>query len=79
HQLPIELQLIEATHRLGGKIQTVKRDGYLFEKGPDSFLARKLAATKLAKEIGLGMELVGNEKGKSYILVKDTPHALPDG
>ncbi|MED4284245.1 protoporphyrinogen oxidase [Priestia megaterium] len=79
HQLPIDLQLIEATHRLGGKIQTVKRDGYLFEKGPDSFLARKLAATKLAKEVGIGRELVGNEKGKSYILVKDTPHALPDG
>lgn len=29
--------------------------------------------------MGLGRELVGNEKGKSYILVKDTPHALPDG
>ena len=30
HQLPIDLQLIEATHRLGGKIQTVKRSSVGF-------------------------------------------------
>ena len=35
--LPLEIKLIEANRRLGGKIQTLRRDGYMVEKGPDSF------------------------------------------
>lgn len=57
----------------------VKWDGYLFEKGFDLFLVCKLVVIKLVKEVGLGRELVGNEKGKFYILVKDILYVLFDG
>ncbi|TYR79078.1 protoporphyrinogen oxidase [Priestia megaterium] len=77
--LSIDFQLIEATHRLGGKIQTLSRDGFTIERGPDSFLARKLPGTKLVKEVGLADELVHNATGQSYVLVKETLHPMPEG
>ncbi|MCL6572823.1 MAG: oleate hydratase, partial [Bacillus sp. (in: Bacteria)] len=52
HNLPIEIKLIEASHRLGGKLQTIVRDGYTIERGPDSFLARKTSMIRLAEEVG---------------------------
>jgi len=78
-QLPIETLLIEASGRLGGKIQTVRRDGFVIERGPDSFLERKTSAARLAKEVGLGDELVNNATGKSYVLVNDKLHGIPSG
>lgn len=41
NHLPIDVVLIEAKPRLGGKIETIKRDGFIIERGPDSFLERK--------------------------------------
>lgn len=78
-QLPIEITLIEATHRLGGKIQTVVKDGFVIERGPDSFIARKQSASRLAKEVGIEDTLVNNTAGKSYVLVKDRLHPMPGG
>lgn len=77
--LPIETLLIEASDRLGGKVQTYTENGYVIEKGPDSFLARKLSASRLAEEAGLKDQLVNNGTGKSYILIKDKLHSMPGG
>lgn len=78
-QLPMECKLIEATHRLGGKIQTVVRDGFVIERGPDSFLARKQSASRLIHEVGLQDKLVHNATGKSYILANEKLYAIPGG
>lgn len=78
-ELPIDVKLIEATHRLGGKMQTVVKDGFIIERGPDSFLARKQSATRLAKEVGVEDSLVSNTAGKSYVLVKERLHPMPGG
>ncbi|MDP4163047.1 MAG: FAD-dependent oxidoreductase, partial [Bacillota bacterium] len=51
--VPIEVRLIEASDRLGGVIQTVKKAGFTVEKGPDSIIARKKSALKLIEEVGL--------------------------
>lgn len=77
--LPLDVKLIEATHRLGGKMQTVVKDGFVIERGPDSFLARKQSASRLAKEVGMGDALVSNTAGKSYVLVKERLHPMPGG
>ena len=77
--LPIEIQLIEASHRLGGKMQTVVRDGFTIERGPDSFLARKTSMVRLAKEVGMDDQLVHNSTGKSYVLVNEKLHSMPGG
>lgn len=78
-QMPIEIKLIEASHRLGGKMQTVVKDGFTIERGPDSFLARKVSMSNLAKEVGMEDQLVHNSTGKSYVLVNDVLHSMPGG
>ncbi|WP_173917000.1 protoporphyrinogen oxidase [Halobacillus sp. Marseille-Q1614] len=78
-QLPLDIHLIEAGEKLGGKIQTVKRDGFTIERGPDSFLERKKSATRLAEELGLEGDLVPNGTGQSYILVGQKLHKMPSG
>lgn len=77
--LPIEILLIEASHRLGGKMQTVVRDGFTIERGPDSFLARKTSMIRLAKEVGMEDQLVPNSTGKSYVLVNEKLYPMPGG
>lgn len=78
-QLPMDIILIESSHRLGGKLQTVVRDGFTIERGPDSFLARKTSMIRLAEEVGMGDQLVHNSTGKSYVLVNDQLHPMPGG
>ncbi|NAP01647.1 FAD-dependent oxidoreductase, partial [Halomonas sp. MG34] len=34
--LSLNIKLVEASDRLGGKIKTMKRDGFTIEQGPDS-------------------------------------------
>ncbi|AIE59270.1 protoporphyrinogen oxidase [Bacillus methanolicus MGA3] len=77
--LPLDVKIIEASHRLGGKMQTVVRDGYIIERGPDSFLARKQSARRLAKEVGMEDKLVNNSTGKSFVLAKNRLHPMPGG
>ncbi len=77
--LAIDTVLIEAAGHLGGKIQTVHRDGFTIERGPDSFLERKVSAGRLAQELGLGEQLVNNTAGKSYVLVNNKLHGIPEG
>lgn len=79
NKLPYKIKLVEATNRLGGKIATVRRDGFTIERGPDSFLARKQPAVKLVEKLGLQDELVRNAAGQSYILVKRKLHKIPQG
>ncbi len=76
---PLEVILIEASHRLGGKIQTVRRDGFIIERGPDSFLERKKSFGKFAEDLGIGDQLVANATGQAYILVNDGLHPIPGG
>ena len=79
NDLPIEIQIVESSHRLGGKMQTVLRDGFTIERGPDSFLARKTSIIRLAKEVGMDDKLVPNSTGKSYVLVNEKLHSMPGG
>lgn len=77
--LPYQLMLVEASNRLGGKIITDKRDGFIIERGPDSIIARKKPGIKLVKELGLEDQIIRNGTGQSYILVGDKLHKMPKG
>lgn len=77
--LPVEVMLIEATNRLGGKIQTVRRDGFVIERGPDSFLIRKKSMEIFAKDLGIDGELVRNATGQAHILVNGRLQPIPAG
>jgi protoporphyrinogen/coproporphyrinogen III oxidase len=77
----VEVTLIEKQPTLGGSIQTVRRDGFIREKGPDAFLSRKPGAVRLSRELGLEHEWVGVNPAaaKSFIYMGSRLHPLPEG
>ncbi|RYL95651.1 protoporphyrinogen oxidase [Sporolactobacillus sp. THM7-4] len=77
--LPVDLQLFEASGRLGGNIDTVRENGFVIERGPDSFLKRKPEALDLVRDLGLQDQLVENRTGQSYILKDGRLHLIPGG
>ncbi|WP_044639915.1 protoporphyrinogen oxidase [Risungbinella massiliensis] len=77
--LPITITLLEASERVGGKIQTTHTHGFTIEGGPDSWLERKGYATQLAIDLGLEKDLVNNSVGQSYILRQDRLYPIPSG
>lgn len=77
--LPYQLKLVEAKERVGGKIETVHRDGFTIERGPDSFLSRKKPALDLVEKLGLTDQLVRNSTGQAHILVGKKLHKIPPG
>ncbi|MGG0655173.1 protoporphyrinogen oxidase [Rummeliibacillus pycnus] len=78
-KLPLEIVLIEATHRLGGKIQTVRKDNFIIERGPDSFFERDQIVKELAKQLGIDNQLISNVPGKTYVAVNKQISPIPDG
>ena len=76
---PCRVVLIEGSERLGGKIGTESFAGLDLDTGPDSFLARVPAATDLAREVGLGDDLVAPGTGQAYLWARGRLRALPTG
>ena len=77
----VEFTLYEATSRPGGTIETVYRDGFTIECGPDGWVSEKPWARELAAELGLGDQLIGsNDAGrKTHIYRRGRLRAMPDG
>lgn len=76
-----QITILEKNRVMGGVIQSLRRDGFIIEKGPDSFLARKTAITDLIKELNLENELVtaNPDAEKTYILHRGELHSMPSG
>jgi protoporphyrinogen/coproporphyrinogen III oxidase len=73
--------LFEKSDRFGGVIQTERRDGFVLEAGPDSFLTAKPDAARLCAELGTGDQLISSNDAerKTYILVNGRLVAIPPG
>src|SRR5215217_9084104 len=73
--------ILEASSKLGGTIQTEQRDGFLLERGPDSFVSEKPHALALAKRLGLESHLIQtNEKcRRSFIVRNGRLRPVPEG
>jgi oxygen-dependent protoporphyrinogen oxidase len=80
-QSSIEVLLLEASPRLGGTVRTHRRDGFLLEGGPDSFISEKPEALALAREIGLEKNLVGTNEAhrRAFIVRHGRLRAVPEG
>ena len=78
---PCEVRLVEAAPRLGGNLVTWNHNGFTIDGGPDSWVATKPHATRLANAVGLGDELIGTrpDTRKVYIVWKKELHAMPEG
>ncbi|GGA44763.1 protoporphyrinogen oxidase [Paenibacillus physcomitrellae] len=75
------ITVLEKSKVMGGKIESLHRDGFVIEKGPDSFLARKTAMIDLAKDLEIDHELVQQNphSKKTYIVSRDRLHPMPGG
>jgi oxygen-dependent protoporphyrinogen oxidase len=76
-----QVTILEASDRLGGTIQTQHRDGFLIERGPDSFISEKPEALALAKRLGLESQLIqtNEEYRRSFIVRDGRLRAVPEG
>jgi len=76
-QLGIQAVVLEASGRAGGMVSTVRRNGFVFEAGPQCprFPA---AVWSLVRELNLESEFVtGDPKAKRYILRDGRLHVAP--
>lgn len=53
-----EVTVLEAADRVGGKLRTTPIEGLAVEEGAESFLARVPEGQRLARQVGLGHDLV---------------------
>jgi len=77
----LDVKLIESRDRVGGTIQTIERDGFLVEKGPDSFLSTKPWLLDLCKRIGITDRVIPSDSKnrRTYIVYRGELHQLPEG
>ncbi len=65
----IELTLFESSDRLGGILQTERRDGYLLERSADNFVTNVPGAVELCRELGIEGELLNTDAARRRALV----------
>jgi protoporphyrinogen/coproporphyrinogen III oxidase len=79
-QRGIPVILLEAAHRVGGVIQSVRRNGYLAEFGPNSILETSPVISDLVRDLGLEARRVySNPAAENRYVVRDKkPVAVPN-
>lgn len=76
-----EVKILEGNKQLGGNLQTVRHNGFIIDAGPDSWVAAKPHATRLARAVGLGDELIGTrpDTRRVYIVWQRKLYPMPEG
>jgi oxygen-dependent protoporphyrinogen oxidase len=79
--LAVEVLLLEASDRLGGVIASERRDGFLIEGGPESFITDKPWALALCERLGLGGQLIGTNDAyrRSFVAFRGRLVPIPVG
>ena len=77
----VEVVLLEASNRLGGVLQTVRRDGFLIERSADNFITTLPAAVELCRRIGFADQLLETNESLRRALVVRTGklYEVPQG
>ena len=78
---PVTCTLLESSEKFGGKISTMRFDGFIVERGPDSFISQKPQAIELCKKLGLEDRLTGTspDHPNTYVCLKNKLVTMPDG
>jgi oxygen-dependent protoporphyrinogen oxidase len=71
--------IVEASGRVGGKVQTAALGGAPVEAGPDTFLARVPWAVELCRQLGLEDDLVAPATSRAYVWTRGRLRPLPAG
>src|SRR5271167_66646 len=75
----ISTLVLEATSRPGGVIQSIQRDGFLLECGPQSFSGNAYI-TAICKELDLlDQRILADPKAPRYVLINDKLQNVPMG
>ncbi len=76
----LELILLEKEHRPGGKIRSIREEGYLCECGPNGFLDSKPQTLELCRSIGVEANLhrSNDNARKRFIYSGGELHRLPE-
>ncbi|MEX2173269.1 MAG: protoporphyrinogen oxidase [Pirellulaceae bacterium] len=76
-----ELTLFEAADRLGGVLQTDRRDGWLIERSADMFTTREPWALDLCRRLGIADELLETDPRfrRAYVVWRGRPMPVPAG
>jgi oxygen-dependent protoporphyrinogen oxidase len=76
----INLTLLESEGRLGGKIWSIRDEGFLCEWGPNGFLDNKPLTLELCDRLGVSDRLLRSrdEARKRFIYSRDELHRLPE-
>lgn len=74
-----DVRIIERKSEVGGSIESVNENGFLFDRGPNSALETTPLINQLVEELNLQNELLyaNKEANKRYILRNNKLHALP--
>ena len=76
----VDVQILESETNVGGKIDSGKDQGFLYESGPNGFLDSNPSTLNLSKELGLGEQLApANEAAakKRFLLMGGKLRMLP--
>ena len=75
------LRVFDRRNRVGGVLDTVRRDGFQIEQSADNFITTVPWGLDLCKELGLGDDLVQTNPNarRTYVVRKGKLHLLPDG
>ncbi len=75
----VAVRVLEASPRPGGVIQSIQREGYLLERGPQSFSGNGVI-TSICKDLGILEERVlADPKASRYVLINGKLRAVPMG
>ncbi len=80
HGRPLDLVLLEADERVGGKIRTDAQDGYRIEWGPNGFLDGKPDTLELCRDLGIEGDLLPSDEAarKRFVLSDGHLHRVPE-
>lgn len=73
----LDIVLIEASLRLGGKIHTVRKNGFIIERGPESFFDTDSSVRSLARDLNIEHEMIQNNDGRTFIAIGSVLHPIP--
>ena len=77
-QLGLPVILLEASARVGGLVGSVRKDGFLFESGPQSFQGTE-PLLELIREVGIEGELQrADPKAPRFIYLHGKLQKIPD-
>lgn len=79
--IAIEVMVLERGTRVGGPLETIRRDGFVIETGADSFLTEKPWAAALARQVGLRDQLIPTREAyrKTFVVRRGRLMPIPEG